>query len=126
MPRGFFTIEQWKPQKRDGEAGWIAVAHVDADHSLSDALQSIQQRDEAGFFRVIQTQRQVWAEKVEGKLRLRKWHADSPAALTRTAEAFVRDKGRWPAKATQPNAAMDRPRVGRSGKVKVGRRGAGH
>ena len=100
MPHGFFTIEQWKPRKRGGEAEWIAVAHVDADRSLNDAVRAIQQRDKAGFFRVIQTQRQVWAEKVGGKLRLRKWHAGSPAALARTAEAFVRDKGRWPAKAT--------------------------
>src|SRR4051812_47841312 len=98
MPHGFFTIEQWKPRKRGDDPEWVAVEHIDADQSISDALRILEERDEEGFYRVVQTQRQVWAEKVDGKLRLRKWHADSPAALARTAEAFVRDKGKWPVK----------------------------
>jgi hypothetical protein len=97
MLHGFFTIEQWKAKKRGGAFEWVAVAHLNADQSLSDALREIERRDRAGFFRIIQTQRQVWAEKMDGKLRLRKWHAGSPDALARGAEAFVRDKGRWPA-----------------------------
>jgi hypothetical protein len=100
MPHGFFTIEQWKPDKRSGEPAWVAVAHVNADQSLNDALRGIEERGKAGFFRVIQTQRQVWAEKIDGKLRLRKWHASTPESLARTAEAFLRDNGRWPARAT--------------------------
>jgi hypothetical protein len=72
---------------------------LNADRSLSEALREIERGDQAGFFRIVQTQRQVWAEKLDGKLRLRKWHAGSPEALARTADAFVRDKGRWPAKA---------------------------
>ena len=99
MPHGFFTIEQWKPKKRGGASEWVAVVHLNADRSLSDAMKEIERRDEAGFFRIVQTQRQVWAEKVDGKLRIRKWHAGSPEALARTGDAFVRDKGRWPAKA---------------------------
>jgi hypothetical protein len=71
--------------------------HLDAGASLTDALDSIARRDKPGFFRVIQTQRQVWAERVGGKLKLRKWHALSPAALKRSTDAFVRDKGKWPA-----------------------------
>jgi hypothetical protein len=86
-------------RKRGAKAEWVAVAHVNAGASLSDALRLIEQRDRPGFFRVIQTQRQVWAERVGGKLRLGKWHAGSPAALARTAEAFVRDRGQWPTKA---------------------------
>jgi hypothetical protein len=99
MPHGFFTIEQWKPRKRRGAPEWVAVEHVDADRSLTDVFREIQRRNRPGFYRVIQTQRQVWAEKVNGKLRLRKWHAGSPESLARTADAFVRDKGRWPTKA---------------------------
>ena len=98
MPRGFFSIEQWKPKKRGGASEWIAVVHMNADRSLSDAMNEIERRDEAGFFRIVQTQRQVWAEKVDGKLRIRKWHAGSPEALARTGDAFIRDKGRWSAK----------------------------
>ena len=98
MPHGFFTIEQWKPPKRGAAAKWVAVAHVNADQSLGDALKEIERRNHPGFFRVIQTQRQIWAQNVNGKLKLRKWHANSPEALAGTAKAFVRDKGRWPAK----------------------------
>src|SRR5438105_1896182 len=99
MPHGFFSIEQWTPKKRGGASEWVAVVPLNADRSLSDAMNEIERRDEAGFFRIVQSQRQVWAEKVGGKLRLRKWHADSPEALARTGDAFVRDKGHWPAKA---------------------------
>ncbi len=98
MAHGFFTIEQWKPPEPGLKSTWVPILHLNADRSLSDALQAIEGLDQGGFYRVIQTQRQVWAEKVDGKLRLRKWHADSPDALARTAEAFERDDGRWPAK----------------------------
>ena len=98
MPHGFFTIEQWKPKKRGGKPQWTAVAHIDACESLSSAIQIIQQRNRPGFFRIIQTQRQVWAEVIDGKLKLRKWHAGSPKSLARTAKAFVNDKGRWQTK----------------------------
>jgi hypothetical protein len=63
---------------RRGASEWAAEVHLNADRSLSDALREIERRDQAGFFRVVQAQRQVWAEKLNGKLRLRKWHAGSP------------------------------------------------
>jgi hypothetical protein len=96
MANGFFTIEQWKSPKRGAKPTWSPILYLDAGHSLSDALRAIEERDQAGLYRVTQTQRQVWAEKVNGKLRLRKWHASSHEALARTAEAFERDGGRWP------------------------------
>jgi hypothetical protein len=95
MPHGFFTIEQWKRRRRGGAGEWVAVAHLDASGSLSDALAEIERRDRAGLFRIIQTQRQVWAERVKGKLKVRKWHASSPQALERTTAAFAREKGRF-------------------------------
>ena len=97
MPHGFFTIEKWTTDNGT-EARWVAVAHLDACYSLSDALAEIEKWDRPGFFRVVQTQRVIWAERVNGKLRLRKWHAGSPQSLARGAAAFVRDKGRWPVK----------------------------
>ena len=95
MAQGFFTIEQWKPRKRGAKPEWLPILHLDSDKSLTDALRALQARDQAGLYRVIQTQRQVWAEKVNGELRLRKWHASSPEDLARTAEAFERHGGRW-------------------------------
>jgi hypothetical protein len=93
MPHGFFTIEQWKPPSRGAKPAWVAVQHLDASQTLSDALQAIEARAQRGFFRVVQTQRQVWVEKVKDKLVLRKWHAASPEELQRAADAFVRDRG---------------------------------
>lgn len=96
MPYGFFTIEKLKPAKRGGKMSWVTVAHVHAQQSLSDALAEIERRGNAGYFRVTQMQRAVWAEKIDGKLKLRKWHAGSLESLMRGARAFVRDKGRYP------------------------------
>jgi len=100
MPYGFFTIEQWKPRKRGGAPEWVAVAHLNAGQTLSDAIRAIEERDKPGFFRVIQTQRQIWAERVDGQLHVRKHHVGSPESLARVASAFVRDKRRWPGKAS--------------------------
>ena len=90
MAHGFFTIEEWRNKK------WVTVCHLNADQSVTDALQELERRDKSGYFRVVQTQRMIWAEKIDGKLKLRKWHAGSPEALSRGAEAFDRDGGRWP------------------------------
>jgi hypothetical protein len=90
MAHGYFTIEQWLDKR------WVAICHVDGNQSLTDAIKKLERRGEPGFFRVVQMQRMIWAEKEDGKLRLRKWHATSPDTLSRTAEAFDRDGGKWP------------------------------
>ena len=90
MAHGFFTIEEWRNKK------WVTVCHLNADQSVTDALQELERRDKAGYFRIVQTQRMIWAEKIGGKLKLRKWHAGSPETLSRGAEAFDRDGGKWP------------------------------
>jgi hypothetical protein len=90
MSHGFFTIEQWRRKQ------WLTVCHVDGCHSVSDALRELERRNKAGFFRITQMQRMVWAEKIHGRLRLRKWHALNPNTLSRSAVAFDRDKGKWP------------------------------
>ena len=101
MPYGFFTIEQFKPKTPNakptrGKPQWLPVAHIDAHKSLTDAINLIAQRNRPGFFRVVQMQRVIWAEKKNGKLKLRKWHAGSPKSLARGAKAFIRDKGKYP------------------------------
>ena len=90
MAHGFFTIEQWRDKK------WVTVCHLNADQSVTDALEELERRDKPGCFRIVQTQRMIWAEKIDGKLKLRKWHAGNPETLSRTAEAFDRDRGKWP------------------------------
>jgi hypothetical protein len=96
MPRGFFTIEKWERPPRGGKSRWTVVCHLGAEHSLSDAMRHLESLRRPGFFRVVQTQRMAWAEMGEGKLRLRRWHASSPESLTRSAEAFERDGGKYP------------------------------
>jgi hypothetical protein len=99
MAYGFFTIEQWKRPKPGAKSQWVPIEHLDAHHTLSDALRSIEEGDRAGFYRVVQTQRWVWAEKVDRKVRFRRKHASNAAELARTAATFERDGGRWPTKA---------------------------
>jgi hypothetical protein len=91
MPHGFFTIEQWKRPTPESDLQWVLVCHLSECKTLSDAIKRLEQFDQAGFYRVLQTQRMIWAEKTNGKLRLRKWHAGSPETLARSAEAFDRD-----------------------------------
>ena len=90
MAHGFFTIEQWRHKK------WLTICHLIGHTKLTDALRELERRDKPGFFRVVQMQRMVWAEKKDGKLQLRKWHANNPETLSRTAKAFDRDRGKWP------------------------------
>jgi len=59
-------------------------------------MEWIEAEGKPGFFRVIQMQRVIWAEKIGGKLRLRKWHAGSPESLERGAAAYERDGGKYP------------------------------
>ena len=90
MAHGFFTIEEWRTKK------WVTVCHLNADQSVTDALEELERRDKPGYFRIVQTQRMIWAEKIDGKLKLRKWHAGNPETLLRGVEAFDRDGGKWP------------------------------
>jgi hypothetical protein len=96
MPHGFFTIDEWKSLKRGQPAQWVTVCHVSADKTLTQAIEELEILGKPGFFRVVQTQRMVWAEMEDGKLRLRRSHTMTPESLARTAEAFDRDGGRYP------------------------------
>ena len=96
MPNGFFTIERRQPPTPGAEPQWILVRDLDSSHSLTDAYEVLVDLNEPGFYRVIQTQRMIWAEKRNDELRLKKWHAGSADDLARTAAAFERDGGRWP------------------------------
>ena len=95
MPHGFFTVEQWKSPTRGAPLQWVAILHVNADQSLTAAIESLQERGKPGFYRVIQTQRMIWGEMVNSRLLLRRWHTGSPEGLARNTTAFERDKGVW-------------------------------
>lgn len=100
MPFGFFTIEQWRRNR------WLTVCHVRGFQTLTDAVRELERRNKAGFFRITQMQRMIWAEKIDGKLRLRKWHASDPESLSRTAAAFDHDNGKWRTPITRRSKRM--------------------
>jgi hypothetical protein len=65
-PYGFFTVEQWKRPNARTKPQWIAIKHLDARNTLSSAIEMIATNGKPGFFRVLQTQRMIQAEKIDG------------------------------------------------------------
>ena len=113
MAIGFFTVEQWARPKPGVPSRWIPVAHLNADGSLSKAMEALEKHGKAGLYRVVQTQRCVWVEMKNGKPGLHRSHASSPESLNRLTKIFEEEKGRRPVeKARQDRAQAKRGRIG--------------
>ena len=111
MAHGFFTVEQWKRPPGKRKPQWIPILHLDSHQSLTRALAAIAERGQAGLYRVLQTQRCIWAEMEGGRLRLHGSHASSPESLARLTEVYERDGGRRPVeKSKQERAQAKRTR----------------
>jgi hypothetical protein len=113
LPHGFFTVEQWKSPEAGTKPQWVPVLHLDAHQSLTKAIEALEKRGKPGLFRVIQTQRQIWAEMDGGSLRLRRWHASCHEDLERFAAAFERDGGRWPVEKERRERARAKTKRGK-------------
>jgi hypothetical protein len=112
MPHGFFTVEQWTRIKAGSPPSWVPVLHLDSSHSLTDAIEALEKRDRAGLYRVVQTQRCIWAEIKEGKLSLHRSHVSSTESLAKLTEIFETENGRRPVeKARQERIAAKRARA---------------
>ena len=96
MPQGYYTIEQWKRPKRNGTLEWVPVLTLPFGGTLTAAEKALAQLGKPGFYRVVQTQRVIWAERDGKNFRLRKSHAGSPASLDRIRQMFERCGGRYP------------------------------
>ena len=96
MPQGYYTIEQWTQPSDDIEPKWIAILHLPFGESLTVAEIALEKLGKPGFYRVVQTQRVIWAENEGSKLRLRKSHARSPEDLKTIRQMFERCGGRYP------------------------------
>jgi hypothetical protein len=96
MPQGYYTIEQWRRPKRGAAAEWVPVLTLPFGGTLTAAEDALAQLATPGLYRVVQTQRVIWAERDGGKLRLRKSHAGSPSGLDRIRQMFDRCGGRYP------------------------------
>jgi hypothetical protein len=96
MAQGYYTIEQWTPAKKGARPEWLAVLHLPFGESLTAAEKAIERLGKPGFYRVVQTQRVIWAELEANGLRLRKSHAGSPESLDNMRQIFERTGGRYP------------------------------
>ena len=94
MPHGYFTVEQWV--SAGPKPHWDPVLHLDSYQSLSKAMEGLEKREKPGLYRVLQTQRCVWAEMEDGKLRLHGSHVSSPESLAEVVKIFQREGGRRP------------------------------
>src|SRR4051794_16563656 len=97
MPHGYYTIEEWARPKNGGAERGMPVAHLALGASLTAAERRLAELGKPGFYRVVQTQRVIWAEReAAGNLRLRKSHAGSPENLEGMRQMFERSGGRYP------------------------------
>jgi hypothetical protein len=96
MPQGYYTIEQRTEPKKGAPPQWVAVGVTAFGASLTAAEQALAKLGKPGFYRMVHTQRVIWAEKEGGKLRLRKSHAGSPKSLDGLRQMFERCGGKYP------------------------------
>jgi hypothetical protein len=107
MPHGFFTVEQWRRRR------WTPIFHLDSYQSLTAAIAMLEKRGQPGLYRVLQTQRCLWAENEKdkaggkGKLRVHGCHVSSPKSLAELAKLFEKERGRRPVE----KARQDRARA---------------
>jgi len=97
MSQGYYTIEHWTGKDGDGRAIWTAVAHLPFGRTQTQAEDALQKLGKPGFYRLVQTQRVIWAEKMGAKFHLRRSHAGSPASLEEQRKIFERCDGKYPA-----------------------------
>src|ERR1051325_1984910 len=96
MPHGFFTVEQWKRLQDGAEPQWTPILHLDSCHSLRKTIEALAKLGQPGLYRITQTQRCIWAEMEQGKLRLHGSHVSSPENLASLAELYEIGGGRRP------------------------------
>jgi hypothetical protein len=96
MPQGYYTIEQWKPERGIKAGAWVAVEVLPFGLSQTEAERAVEKLGRGGFYRLVQTQRVIWAEKKAGRMRLRKSHASSPQSLEGMRKMFERCGGKFP------------------------------
>ena len=121
MPQGYYTIEQWTRPRAGNKSlqQWVAIAHLPFGASLTQAEEALAQRNEPGFYRLVHTQRIIWAQRDGQSLRLRKSHAGSPENLAVVQRMFDRCGGEYPideitAARARKKAQRSRARAGRA------------
>src|SRR5438309_9275471 len=106
MPHGFFTVEQWKSWHGSRRPQWIPILHLDSYQSLTKAIAALEKHGQPGLFRVMQTQRCIWAEVEGRKLRLHGSHVSSPESLAHLVEVYETEGGRRPVEKARQDRAQ--------------------
>src|SRR5262249_28627546 len=75
---------------------WVPILHLPFGLSLTLAERTLEKLGKSGLYRLVQMQRVIWAEKRNGRLRLRKSHAGSPDSLDSIRQMYDRCDGRYP------------------------------
>jgi hypothetical protein len=96
VPQGYYTIEQWTGNDSTNHPIWSAVAHLPFGLTQTQAEAALEKLGQPGFYRLVQTQRVIWAEKTGAKLHLRKSHAGSPSSLEEQRKIFERSQSKFP------------------------------
>jgi hypothetical protein len=96
VPQGYYTVERWIRSTADRRPAWTANLHLPLGESLTAAEKALEKLGKPGLYRIVQTQRVIWAEKNGGSVRLRKSHAASPEGLDKVRQIFERTGGRYP------------------------------
>jgi hypothetical protein len=113
MPQGYYTIEQWKRPRKGESPAWVSILTLPFGTTLTRAEQALAHLDRPGFYRIVQLQRVIWAERDGGTLHLRKSHAGSPESLDHMRQMFDRCGGQYPheeVRAARRKAREDRTR----------------
>jgi hypothetical protein len=114
MPQGYYTVERWMRPTAKARPRWTAVLQLPFGTSLRAAEGAVE-RLGPGFYRVTQMQRVIWAQREDGRLRLRKSHAGSPASLEKMRQMFERCGGVYPVEEVrEARRRAKHNRVGRS------------
>jgi hypothetical protein len=110
MPHGFFTVEQWKRPRNGAKSQWVAILHLDSYQSLTKTIQALENSGKPGLYRVLQTQRCIWAQMEARKLRLHGSHAGSPEGLARLVQIYEDEGGRRPVQKARQDRAQAKAR----------------
>jgi len=113
MPQGYYCIEQWARSTKDAPAAWIVVLLLPFGATLTAAEEALEKLGEPGFYRVVQMQRVIWAEREDGAFKLRKSHASSPDSLKKMQEMFERCGGRYPHEEVRAARRLSKAKRGR-------------
>jgi hypothetical protein len=114
MPQGYYTIEQWTQPRKDAPPEWVAILDLPFGETLTAAEHALDDLGKPGFFRLVQTQRVIWAEHDGARLRLRKSHAASPEGLEKMRQMFERCNGRYPIEEVRRDRKRAKENKGRS------------